>query len=236
MSTRLVLKNISAGYGLVRVLWSISLRVESGEIVAVLGPNGAGKTTLLRTILGLTDLYEGSIYLNEKDISRLTTDKRVRAGIALVPEGRQLFPYMTVRENLLLGGYIVKDPNRVKERFEYVFNLFPRLRERLNQRAGTLSGGEQQMLAIARALVSSPSILMLDEPSQGLAPKVVSEVFGVIKELKQEGLGVILVEQYVRDALNIADRVYILRGGRIILESFSEELSKREDLIKIYLS
>jgi branched-chain amino acid transport system ATP-binding protein len=232
----LKLENVNSGYGQLQVLWDISISVNKGEIVSVLGPNGAGKTTLLRTIMGLTTLYRGNIVFNGEEISKLPSHKRVELGIVLVPEGRQLFPHMTVYENLMMGSYSVGGKKTSKDTLEFVFNLFPILKARLKQKAGTLSGGEQQMLAIARALMSKPKILMLDEPSQGLAPKIVQEIFRVIKDLKKEGLGIILVEQYVKDALSISDRTYIIRGGRIVLEAESKDITAKEELIKHYLA
>ena len=233
------MSNINSGYGLLRVLFDVSLVADRGEIVAILGPNGAGKTTLLRTIIGLTNIYSGTISLENMDITKLPPYERVRLGISLVPEGRQLFPHMSVLENLLMGGFLIENSSDLRERLEFVFSLFPVLKQRLYQKAMTLSGGEQQMLAIARALMGRPKVLMLDEPSQGLAPKIVLELFRVLDHLrseKSERLAIILVEQYARDALEIADRVYVLRGGRVVLEARSSEIKSREDLIKYYLT
>jgi len=234
--TKLALLRISAGYGVLRVLWDIDFLVDKGEIVSVLGPNGAGKTTLLRTIVGLTTIYSGKVTLDDLDITRTPPHERVKLGLSLVPEGRLLFPHMSVYENLVVGGYVIGDEKKLRDRMDFVFNLFPILRQRLWQKAGTLSGGEQQMLAIARALMSNPKILLLDEPSQGLAPKVVSEIFSVLRKLKDEGLGIVLVEQYVKDSLEVSDRVYVLKGGKVVYEGLAEDLRTKEDLIRLYLA
>jgi len=233
---KLALLRISAGYGVLRVLWDIDFLVDKGEIVSVLGPNGAGKTTLLRTIVGLTTIYSGKVTLDDLDITRTPPHERVKLGLSLVPEGRLLFPHMSVYENLVVGGYVIGDERKLRDRMDFVFNLFPILRQRLWQKAGTLSGGEQQMLAIARALMSNPKILLLDEPSQGLAPKVVVEIFSVLRKLKDEGLGIVLVEQYVKDSLEVSDRVYVLKGGKVVYEGLAEDLRTKEDLIRLYLA
>ena len=234
--TKLALLGISAGYGALRVLWDIDFLVDMGEIVSVLGPNGAGKTTLLRTIVGLTTIYSGKVTLDDLDITRTPPHERVKLGLSLVPEGRLLFPHMSVYENLVVGGYVIGDEKKLRDRMDFVFNLFPILRQRLWQKAGTLSGGEQQMLAIARALMSNPKILLLDEPSQGLAPKVVFEILSVLRKLKDEGLGIVLVEQYVKDSLEVSDRVYVLKGGKVVYEGLAEDLRTKEDLIRLYLA
>jgi len=234
--TKLALLRISAGYGVLRVLWDIDFLVDKGEIVSVLGPNGAGKTTLLRTIVGLTTIYSGKVTLDDLDITRTPPHERVKLGLSLVPEGRLLFPHMSVYENLVVGGYIIGDERKLRDRMDFVFNLFPILKQRLWQKAGTLSGGEQQMLAIARALMSNPKILLLDETSQGLAPKVVVEIFSVLRKLKDEGLGIVLVEQYVKDSLEVSDRVYVLKGGKVVYEGLAEDLRTKEDLIRLYLA
>jgi len=234
--TKLALLGISAGYGALRVLWDIDFLVDMGEIVSVLGPNGAGKTTLLRTIVGLATIYSGKVTLDDLDITRTLPHERVKLGLSLVPEGRLLFPHMSVYENLVVGGYVIGDEKKLRDRMDFVFNLFPILRQRLWQKAGTLSGGEQQMLAIARALMSNPKILLLDEPSQGLAPKVVFEIFSVLRKLKDEGLGIVLVEQYVKDSLEVSDRVYVLKGGKVVYEGLAEDLRTKEDLIRLYLA
>ncbi|HDD26540.1 MAG TPA: ABC transporter ATP-binding protein [Acidilobales archaeon] len=237
MSTHLLeLKNVNAGYGAFRVLHDINLYVDKGEIVALVGPNGAGKTTTLKTILGLTKLFSGKIFFESKDITKLPTHKRVALGISMVPEGRRVFPSLTVYENLLMGAYLVKNPKDIEDALELVYSLFPILKERRYQKAGTLSGGESQMLAIARALMSKPKILLTDEMSLGLAPKIVVQLFDLVKRLRDEyGITILLVEQHVKQSLEIADRGYVIELGRIILEGAAKELLANEDLRKHYL-
>ncbi|MEM1613274.1 MAG: ABC transporter ATP-binding protein [Desulfurococcaceae archaeon] len=231
------LENVNAGYGEFRVLHDINLEVERGEVVAIVGPNGAGKTTLLKTIMGLTTLYSGKIVVEGVDVTRESPDKRVKRGLVLIPEGRGLFPSLTVRENLLLGAYTVKSKEEVRERLELVYTLFPRLRERELQKAKTLSGGEAQMLAIARGLMSNPKLLMLDEPSLGLAPKIVAEVFEIIRKLREQyRISILLVEQHVKESLEIADRGYVIQGGRIVASGKSSDLLNVEELRKIYMT
>lgn len=233
----LSLENVNAGYGEFRVLHDISIEVEQGEIVAIVGPNGVGKTTLLKTIMGLTTLYSGKILVEGVDVTRESPDKRVKRGLVLIPEGRGLFPSLTVRENLLLGAYTVKSKEEVRKRLELVYRLFPRLKERELQKAKTLSGGEAQMLAIARGLMSNPKLLMLDEPSLGLAPKVVAEVFEVIRKLREQyKISILLVEQHVKESLEIANRGYVIQGGRIIASGKSNDLLNVEELRKIYMA
>ncbi|RLG85791.1 MAG: branched-chain amino acid ABC transporter ATP-binding protein [Thermoprotei archaeon] len=237
MSTHLLeLKNVNAGYGAFRVLHDINLYVDKGEIVALVGPNGAGKTTTLKTILGLTKLFSGKIFFESKDITKLPTHKRVALGISMVPEGRRVFPSLTVYENLLMGAYLVKNPKDIEDALELVYSLFPILKERRYQKAGTLSGGESQMLAIARALMSKPKILLTDEMSLGLAPKIVIQLFDLVKRLRDEyGITILLVEQHVKQSLEIADRGYVIELGRIILKGTAKELLANEDLRKHYL-
>jgi len=227
--------NINAGYGEIQVLWDVSLKIEKGEIIALLGPNGAGKTTLTKVLIGLLKPYSGVIKFNGIDITNTAPYERVKIGISLVPEGRQIFPYMTVLENLYAGMYSLKKID--KEAIEHVFEIFPRLKERVNQKAGSLSGGEQQMLAIARALVTKPKVLILDEPSQGLAPKIVGIIFDVLKKLRdEENISILLIEQYVYDALSLSDRTYIMRNGRIVYEeSSSKILTEKRELLSLYL-
>lgn len=227
--------NINAGYGEIQVLWDVSLKIEKGEIIALLGPNGAGKTTLTKVLIGLLKPYSGVIKFNGIDITNTPPYERVKIGISLVPEGRQIFPYMTVLENLYAGMYSLKKID--KEAIEHVFEIFPRLKERVNQKAGSLSGGEQQMLAIARALVTKPKVLILDEPSQGLAPKIVGIIFDVLKILRdEENISILLIEQYVYDALSLSDRTYIMRNGRIVYEeSSSKILTEKRELLSLYL-
>ena len=227
--------NINAGYGEIQVLWDVSLKIEKGEIIALLGPNGAGKTTLTKVLIGLLKPYSGVIKFNGIDITNTAPYERVKIGISLVPEGRQIFPYMTVLENLYAGMYSLKKID--KEAIEHVFEIFPRLKERVNQKAGSLSGGEQQMLAIARALVTKPKVLILDEPSQGLAPKIVGIIFDVLKILRdEENISILLIEQYIYDALSLSDRTYIMRNGRIVYEeSSSKILTEKRELLSLYL-
>ncbi len=232
----LVLEKINAGYGEFHVLFDVNLKVHEGEIVALVGPNGAGKTTTLRTIMGMTTLYSGKVSLNGRDITRIPTHKRIELGITMVPEGRRIFKTLTVYENLLAGALTRKAQERFQENLELVFNLFPRLKERRNQVAGTLSGGEAQMLAIARALMSDPDILLLDEPSLGLAPKIVIQVFDIVKKLREEaGKTILLVEQHVKNSLEVADRAYVLEQGKIVLEGEAKQLLTDERLRKAYL-
>ena len=234
-ASMLELKGIHAGYGEFRVLHDVNMHVEKGEIVALIGPNGAGKTTTLRTVLGMTTLYEGKVLFKGEDITKVPTHKRVEKGIAMVPEGRGIFTPLTVYENLLAGAYTKRAEEKLQESLEFVFTLFPRLKERKNQIAGTLSGGEAQMLAIARALMSRPELLLLDEPSLGLAPKIVLEVFDVIKRLREEGMTILIVEQHVKNSLETADRAYVMETGRIVLEGEAKSLLKDERLKKAYL-
>ncbi len=231
----LELKNINAGYGDLQVLWDVSLGVEKGEIVSLLGSNGAGKTTTLRVISGLLRPISGSITFNGDDITKYPSHRRVEMGLSLVPEGRQLFPEMTVVENLEMGAYTQRAKEKFRDTMEWVFTLFPKLKERKKQLAGTMSGGEQQMLAIARGLMSRPELLMMDEPSMGLAPKLVLEIFGTIKKLRDEGVTIFLVEQNAKAALDISDRAYILETGKITLHGPSKELLGMDEVRKAYL-
>jgi branched-chain amino acid transport system ATP-binding protein len=232
------IRNLDAGYGKLAVLRRVSLHVNRGEVVALIGANGAGKTTLLRTITGLVRARAGEILLSGRDVRRVPTEETVALGCSLVPEGRQVFAPMPVRENLLLGAYVQLRRGRrreVREDLERVYSLFPVLRQRDRQLAGTLSGGEQQMLAMGRALMARPSLLMLDEPSMGLAPLVVRDVFGTIARIAAEGCTVLLVEQNARGALRLASRGYVLETGRIVLEGTSDELLANRDVQRAYL-
>lgn len=232
------IQSLSSFYGNIQALRGVSLHVEAGEIVVLLGANGAGKTTLLNTISGLIPSRRGSIFFLDRDIINLTPEKIVRLGISQVPEGRQLFGELTVYDNLMLGAYVHrhKGKKEIERKLEFVYNIFPVLKERSKQYAETLSGGQQQMLSIGRALMSEPKLLLLDEPSLGLAPKVVAEIFAVIKELKEKnGTTILLVEQNARMALSIADRGYVLDTGRIILEGSSAELLENREVIRAYL-
>ncbi|HYA32086.1 MAG TPA: ABC transporter ATP-binding protein [Thermodesulfovibrionales bacterium] len=232
------IKNLQSGYGRLTVLRKVTMHVKSGEIVTIIGANGAGKTTLLRTVSGLLRAGDGEVLFDKQNISRLSTERIVFLGCSLVPEGRQVFSPLTIRENLLLGGYVQylrKRQNEVKKDLERMFELFPRLKERQKQIAGTLSGGEQQMLAIARALMARPKLIMMDEPSMGLAPLIVRDIFGIIKRLRDEGDTVLLIEQNARAALGIADRGYVLETGRIILEGGAEDLLANREIQRAYL-
>ncbi|MEM1984537.1 MAG: ABC transporter ATP-binding protein [Candidatus Korarchaeum sp.] len=231
----LEVKDLDAGYEDLQVLWGISMNVRRGEIVSLLGSNGAGKTTTLRVIAGLIKPLKGEILLRGERITDLPSYKRVSLGLSLVPEGRQLFPMMTVMENLEMGAYTPKAREKFMDSLEWVFSLFPVLRERRNQLAGTMSGGEQQMLAIARALMSRPEILALDEPSMGLAPRLVSDIFHTLKRMREEGVTILLAEQNARAALEISDRTYILETGRIVKEGISSQLIEMEEVRRAYL-
>jgi len=229
----LEVESLNVFYGDVQILWDVSLRVDEGEIVALIGSNGAGKTTLLKTIAGLLKPASGSInYFNER-IDKLPPHKIVEKGIALVPEGRGLFPHMTVYENLLMGAYTQHKNN--KEVLSWIYEIFPILKERSKQLASTLSGGEQQMLAIARSLMSNPKLLMLDEPSQGLGPKVVIKILDTVKMINERGVTIMLVEQSALFALDLANRVYVMENGRIVRSGKSEEIKSLEEVKKAYL-
>jgi len=237
VSLALEVRGVESGYGKIQVLWGVDVTLQEGSMVAVLGPNGAGKTTLLRTIMGIIRAWRGSVMMYGLDITSMPSHRRVELGLTMVPEGRRLFPDLTVRENLELGAYTRRARERIGETLELVFNLFPRLKERLHQKAGSLSGGEQQMLAIARALMTRPKVLMLDEPSQGLAPKIAWEVAEALDKIRREvDISVILVEQNVALALEKADYVYLLEQGRVVLEGFREEvLARKLDVVRSYL-
>ncbi|RKX76776.1 MAG: branched-chain amino acid ABC transporter ATP-binding protein [Spirochaetes bacterium] len=232
------IRNLESGYGKLRVLKGISIHVNTGEIVAIIGGNGAGKTTLLYTIANLVKPFSGTITVLGTDSTGLSPEKTVALGCSLVPEGRQLFPTMTVRENLILGSYPLmkkREKRRLPEEMERIYSLFPRLKERENQLAGTLSGGEQQMLAIGRALMSDPQFIMMDEPSMGLAPIIARDIFNKIEDLRNHGRTILLVEQNARAALRIADRGYVMETGNLIIEGSSEELMDNPDVGRAYL-
>ncbi|RKQ84681.1 ABC transporter ATP-binding protein [Brockia lithotrophica] len=231
----LKIENVHVYYGRIHALKGISLTVEPGEIVTLIGANGAGKTTLLRAISGLVPVREGTITFEGRPLTRLKAEEIVRLGISHVPEGRRIFANMTVRENLALGAYLRRDPKEVAESLERVFALFPRLKERLQQKAGTLSGGEQQMLAIARALMARPRLLLLDEPSLGLAPLLVRQIFATLKEINEQGTTLLLVEQNAHMALSVAHRGYVLETGRIVLADTAERLRASEEVRAAYL-
>lgn len=228
-------ENLEVFYGEFQALHGISFKVEEGEIVALLGANGAGKTTTLKTISGLLKPKRGRVIYMDNDMTYTPPHERVEAGIAHVPEGRGIFPYLTVYENLKAAAYIKRAREKFEESLEFVFNMFPILKERRNQPAGTLSGGEQQMLAIARALILRPKLLMLDEPSLGLAPKLAYNVIMLSKQLQEEGYTILLVEQNVRLSLKVADRAYVLETGRIVKEGPSSELERDPMIRSAYL-
>ncbi|MFZ5766776.1 MAG: ABC transporter ATP-binding protein [Thermodesulfobacteriota bacterium] len=233
----LKIKNLESGYGKLRVLKRISLHVDPGEIVTLIGANGAGKTTLLYTIAGMIRATAGEISLLGHDIRQTAPERIVAAGCSLVPEGRQVFAAMTVRENLVLGGYVRyrNKKIRVTDELDNIYDLFPVLRERAQQLAGTLSGGEQQMLAMGRALMAGPRLIMLDEPSTGLAPLIVKNIFQIILKLREAGNTVLLIEQNAKAALTIADRGYVLETGKIILQGPAEDLLNNRDVQRAYL-
>ncbi|MGQ9718822.1 MAG: ABC transporter ATP-binding protein [Nitrososphaerales archaeon] len=231
----LVINGVSASYGNVQILWSVSLSVKKGEIVTVLGPNGAGKTTLVRTILGLLHASSGNIEFLGKRIDGLPTYRIVDMGMALVPEGREIFPRMTVHENLLLGAQSKEAKKAKDDTLESIFQIFPILKERRKQLAQTLSGGEQQMLAIARGLMSKPKLLIMDEPSLGLAPILVQKIFKAMQEINEKGVTILLVEQNVHRALEIASRGYIIEAGKMVLAGEWDELLANEHVKKAYL-
>jgi branched-chain amino acid transport system ATP-binding protein len=231
----LTLENVHSYYGRIHALQGISLTVDEGEIVTLIGANGAGKSTTLRTISGLIHPKQGSITMKGKEISHMDPHMIVKAGVGHVPEGRGIFPKLTVKENLEIGAFVVDDPIEVEKRMEYSFELFPRLKERFNQKGGTLSGGEQQMLATARGLMLNPHILMLDEPSMGLSPVLVELIFDIIKQMNEKGTTILLVEQNALMALSIAHRGYVLQTGQIVLTDTAANLKKNEMVKKAYL-
>jgi branched-chain amino acid transport system ATP-binding protein len=236
--TMLRILNLEAGYGPLRVLKGISLHVSAGEVVAIIGANGAGKTTLLKTVAGVLKSRSGSILLDKKEVSGLAPEKMVERGCCLVPEGRHVFGTMTVKENLLLGAYSRRGKGAAADLracLEQVYGLFGILKERANQLAGTLSGGQQQMLAIGRALMSRPRLLMMDEPSLGVAPLVVRDIYKTIAGLKDSGLTILLVEQNARAALAVADRGYVVETGQIVLEGTARELYDNREVQRAYL-
>ncbi len=231
----LAVRRLEAHYGRIRALKEVSLDVPQGSVVALLGANGAGKTTTLRVISGLLRPTRGSVEFDQRPMARLSAERRVRAGIAHVPEGRQLFPELTVREHLRLGAYTRRGASAINADLERVFTYFPRLAERVGQVAGTLSGGEQQMLAIGRALMTRPRLLLLDEPSLGLAPLLIKEIFRIIAEIRAAGTTVLLVEQNVHMALAVADFGYLLENGRVVLAGDSATLRQRKEVQHAYL-
>lgn len=231
----LTLSNVSAGYGSFQALWDVSLEVNMGEAVAVVGPNGAGKTTLLRVISGQIPVISGSLDFEGASINKLAPHRFVEAGISHCPENRRLFPSMSVEENLKMGAFIPSARKQYADRLDWVYQLFPKLKERRNQLAGTMSGGEQQMAAIGRALMSNPKILLLDEPSAGLAPVIVMQVFELVRRIREEGFTVLIVEQNVQQVLELVDRAYLLEVGKIKTSGTAAELKNSEFLHKAYM-
>jgi branched-chain amino acid transport system ATP-binding protein len=231
----LEIQNLHVFYGGIHALQGISLSVPEGKVVTLLGANGAGKTTTLRAVMGLVRPKEGQITLDGKSLLGKKPYEIVRLGLSMAPEGRRIFPDLTVMENLLLGAYARTDTAGISRDLEFVFSLFPRLKERQNQRGGTLSGGEQQMLAVARALMAGPRLLLLDEPSLGLAPVLITEVYRAFQRLKEEGRTILLVEQNARAALSLADYGYVLETGRLVVEGPTQELRDSELVRKAYL-
>ena len=235
MLVMLTIKDLHVYYGGIHAIKGISIEVADGAIVTLIGANGAGKSSTLRSIAGLIKQKSGSITFNDVDISKLSPEKIVESGIVLVPEGRKIFPNLTVMENLMLGAYLRKDDEGIKRDLEQVFELFPRLKERSWQKGGTLSGGEQQMLALGRALMSDPKLIMMDEPSLGLAPILVKEVFDIIKKINAQGKTILLVEQNAFAALNLTHYAYVLEVGEIVLEGSGEELIRNPQVREAYL-
>ncbi len=236
--TMLEISELNTCYGSIHAVKRISLNVKQGEIVTVIGSNGAGKTTLLNSVIGIVRPTSGKIVYMDKDITSLPAHKTINMGMSVVPEGREVFSSLTVYENLRMGlkkRISQINQNEFESETKSLYEMFPRLKERINQPAGTLSGGEQQMLVIARALISKPQLLLLDEPSLGLAPIIVHEIFDVLQELKKEGVTVLLVEQIANEALAIADRGYVIENGEVVMEGTSEELKENKDVAKAYL-
>ena len=231
----LEVKDLEVYYGVIQAIKGISFHVEEGEVIALIGANGAGKTTTLQTITGMLNAQAGSIQFEGTELTKIPGHKIVSMGMAHVPEGRRVFAQLSVLENLKLGAYTRKDKTEIEESLKRVYKSFPRLEERKNQLAGTLSGGEQQMLAMGRALMSKPRIVLMDEPSMGLSPIFVEEIFNIIKEISAEGTTVLLVEQNAKKALSIADRAYVLETGKLVLEGDAKDLLNDESIKKAYL-
>lgn len=236
MAPLLKVDNIEVYYGMIKALKGVSFEVNKGEIVALIGANGAGKTTILHTVTGLLKPKTGTIVYKDNDITKIPAHKIVTMGMAHVPEGRRIFSQLSVLDNIKLGAYTRKDKEEIEPTLKYVYERFPRLEERKNQIAGTLSGGEQQMLAMGRALMSKPDFILMDEPSMGLSPLLVSEIFEIIKAINENGTTVLLVEQNAKKALSIADRAYVLETGTIALSGDAKDLLNDESVKKAYLS
>ncbi len=232
----LKLENVQAGYGNILAIKDVSLEIERGEIVTLIGANGAGKSTTLMTISGVVQCRSGRIVLDDQEINGMTPDQIVKMGVCQVPEGRHIFPMLTVRENLDMGAFMRRDKAKIKEDVDYVYSLFPILKERRNQDGGTLSGGEQQMLAMSRALMARPEVMLLDEPSMGLAPLIIKQIFQIIKKINSESeTTIFLVEQNANQALQIADRGYVIENGVITMTGSAKSLLSNQDIQKAYL-
>ena len=231
----LEIRNLNVHYGGIHALRGINLEVDDGKIISLIGATGAGKSTTLKSVMGLVPKSAGSVVWNGKDITRLETKEIVKAGIALCPEGRKVFPDLTVAENLTIGAYLRKDKEEIKKDRDWVYELFPRMKEREWQLAGTLSGGEQQMLAVGRALMTKPKLLMLDEPSLGLAPLVIKDIFSIIRQIKEAGVNVLLIEQNAKAALEISDFAYVMETGTITMSGPGRELLSDDRVKKAYL-
>ena len=231
----LQVRGIKVRYSTVPVIQGLSLTMDPGETICVIGANGAGKSTFLKAIMGAVSVFDGEILFQGREIQDLKTEEVVRIGITYVPEERMLFTALSVEENILLGAYTLNEKERIRKNLQFVYSLFPILRDRRNQAALTLSGGEQQMVAIGRGLMSNPRLFMMDEPSLGLAPRLVDEVLDTVRRLKQEGINILLVEQNVREALEIADRGYVLQTGRVVQEGTGEELLKSDTVRQAFL-
>ena len=228
-------KGVNTHYGAAHILKDVDLVIYEGEMVCLLGGNASGKTTTLKTILGIVEPTSGSVYIDGKDVTGWTTAQRVKAGVSMVPENRRLFKRMTVRENLEIGAYLREDRENIEEDMERIFGIFPRVKERLNQKAGTLSGGEQQMVAMGRALMARPKVLLMDEPSMGLAPVLVAQNFEIIEQINKAGTTIFMVEQNANMALSIADRGYVLQTGQVVLADTAEALLANPQMRKAYL-
>lgn len=231
----LEIKDLKVYYGMIQAIKGVSFEVNEGEVIALIGANGAGKTTILHTVTGLLEAKSGSVLFDGKNITKVPAHKIVSMGMAHVPEGRRVFANLTVLQNLRMGAYTRKDKDEIEETLKNVYRRFPRLEERQNQLAGTLSGGEQQMLAMGRALMSHPRIILMDEPSMGLSPIFVNEIFDIIQEVSASGTTVLLVEQNAKKALSISDRAYVLETGKIVLEGNADELLNNDSIKKAYL-
>ncbi len=231
----LEVKDLEVYYGVIQAIKGVSFEVNQGEVIALIGANGAGKTTILHTVTGLLSPKKGQVFFEGKDITKVPAHKIVSMGMAHVPEGRRVFAELSVYENLKMGAYTRKDKSEIEESLENVYRRFPRLEERKNQMAGTLSGGEQQMLAMGRALMSKPKIILMDEPSMGLSPILVNEIFDIIQAVSESGMTVLLVEQNAKKALSIADRAYVLETGNIVLEGKAKDLLEDDSIKKAYL-